>query len=220
MKTSHYIFFILAAGISLSGCDDKECVKKDCITGTYTMDIKVQKHVPVIKYDFGRPDVIPYDHQIIYNEVMDTTQEVCCLGRLPLEDSCYNSYTLDGPGLRIFEHNGQLYFKNGIGINSSGERVTFDILLTERGDSLIFDKSTSPSIGYFHRPSNDGIVNSSGNTWPDGFDLLYLSIDSKTLKGRWVFKELTDFCYIEMSDGERYKYTMGEFAEFTLTKVE
>ena len=225
MKTSHYIFFILAAGINLSGCNDKECIKKDCIAGTYIMDIRVKMRPPIINYDFGRPDVIPYDHQIIYDEVMDTNQNTCCsVIFYPHDSSCFKNYTLSGEGIRIFEHDGQLYFKNGESYDINGVRYTFDVPLRQKDDSFFYEKSIDPPIGSFSRPSNNGLVNSTADSWPRGFDLIYLVIENKpgkTLKGRWVFKDLSETrCLVEMSNGESYRYRIGEIAEFTLTKVE
>ena len=144
MKTSHYIFFILAAGISLSGCDDKECIKKDCITGTYIMDIRVKMRPPIINYDFGRPDVIPYDHQIIYDEVMDTNQNTCCsVIFYPHDSSCFKNYTIKGEGISIVKISDKLFLKNIEYIDANNERITFDVPLNIMGDSLVYNKQNN-----------------------------------------------------------------------------
>ena len=85
----------------------------------------------------------------------------------------------------------------------------------------IFDKKNSSSKGYYTRPHN---VESTGDMWPSYFDLIYFAIENRSeniIQGKWIFKDfIDDNCKIEMSDGNVYLCNMGEFAEFTLTKVE
>ena len=216
-KTIGIFFFV----IFLQGCKDDDCPEQTSIIGTYTVDVRVTKRPPVIHYTFGRPDSIPYDHQIIYGEIMDTTQVVCCLGQLPLEDSCYTSYSLQN--IKIYKENNQYYLQNSISFNLYEEQITFHIPLTKLGDSLIHDKNRSDHISHFIR--NKSKMPSTANSYPSSFDLLYFSIEDKSsdvLKGKWVFKDYSgDNCGTDtMSNGRKYPCKMGEFAELTFTRTD
>lgn len=220
MKINYQILAIVLSALTLSGCK-KECIK-NTMAGTYTMDITVIKRPPVINFDSWRPDVIPFDHIEIAGQIIDTTQEVCCFGDPNFQDSCYRFYTLSGPGLQIIENDEQLFFKNSI-YSIGSTREEYNVPFFERNDSLIYIKFISESIPFFHR--SDDEINSTAYHWPRRFDILYFAIEKKSsdeIRGRWIIKDLeyNRSCQAKMSDGNSYRYFMGEIAEFTLTKVE
>ena len=125
--------------------------------------------------------------------------------------------------VKIFKNGDQYYLQNNVDTIPTGEQVTFHVPLFESGGNLIYEKMRHPDIGNYRRDRN---IPSTGGAWPSSFDLLYFSVEHKTsniLNGRWVFKDLLDQecrTHALKSDGKIHHCRMGEFAEFTLTKVE
>ena len=213
---------LLVASIGLAGCKPDDQPKEPDIVGIYTMHVKVNKRPPIINYDMGRPNPIPFDHQILYDEVMDTTQNICCPSKFASEHDCPMEYSIEN--VKIFKDGDQYYLQNTISYDLWGEQASFHVPLFDSGSTLVYDKATHPSIGNYFRNHID--MPSTGGIWPRHFDLLYFSVEHKTshvLNGRWVFRDLLDDecrTHALMSDGKIHYCRMGEFAEFTLTKVE
>jgi hypothetical protein len=223
MSVVYKIGFILLIGICLSGCKpDNDALEEPTIVGVYTMYVKVNKRPPIIKYDNGRPSTIPFDHQILYGEVMDTTQNICCPDKFGSQHDCPMEYTIEN--VKIFKEGGQYYLQNKIDTTPSGEQISYHIPLNASGQSLIYTNSNSTISGYYSRDRVNML--STGGFWPWIFEILYFSIDTKnkaSFKGNWVLKDLADQECLgkpEMSDGKKHPCSMGEFAEFILVKTE
>jgi hypothetical protein len=222
MNVAYKIGVVLLIGLCLSGCKpDDDSMEEPSIVGIYTMHVKVTKRPPIIRYDNGRPANIPFDHQILYDEVMDTSQNICCPSKFGTQHDCPMEYSIEN--VKIFEDDKQLYLQNNVDTIPTGEQVTFHVPLFESEQNLVFEKLKHPTIGYYRR---DKSMISTGGSWPSAFDLLYFSVENKSsgiLKGAWVLRDLMDqdcLGLAEMSDGKIHPCRMGEFAEFTLVKNE
>ena len=223
MNVIYKIVPFILLGIGLVSCKDQVTTKQEqSIVGIYTMHVKVNKRPPIIKYHYGRPRIIPFDHQIIYDEVMDTTQDICCPSKITGAHDCPWEYSIKN--VKIFKDNNQYFLQNSLDITPSGEQITFHVPLYEAEGNLIYDRTKHPDIGYYSIKQHE--MPSTGGNWPDAFILLYFSIENNaqnTLRGKWVLKDLLDDecrTHALMSDGQIHPCRMGEFAEFTLTKVE